>query len=104
MQAGSLCVQERDYKTAFSYFYESFEGFDGLKDSKRALISLKYMLLSKIMNNEAHDVNAIINGKLALKYKGKDIDAMSAVAQAYKKRSLHDFNNCVQKEYPKEIR
>ena len=37
------------------------------------------------------DVNSLMSVKLALKYSGRDVDAMKAVAQASKKRSLADF-------------
>ncbi len=37
------------------------------------------------------DVNALMSVKLALKYGGRDVEAMKAVAQASKKRSLADF-------------
>jgi len=91
MQSGILhAADEKDFKTAFSYFYEAFEGYDSI-DSPKAIISLKYMLLSKIMINAADDINNLITGKLALKYDGRDIDSMKAIANASQKRSLAEF-------------
>ena len=50
MQAGILHAEEKDYKTAFSYFYETLEGYASLEDP-RAISALKYMLLCKVMLN-----------------------------------------------------
>ena len=43
-------ADEKDFKTAYSYFYEAFEGYDSV-DNPKAIIPLKYMLMSKIMLN-----------------------------------------------------
>jgi len=89
-QAGSIASEERDYKTAYSYFYEAFEGFDGLKD-ERAPRVLQYMLLIKILNDEPGDVKAVMAGKLALKYQSAAIQMMADIATSYSKRDLAAF-------------
>jgi 26S proteasome regulatory subunit N6 len=103
LQSGILhASEERDFKTAFSYFYEAFEQYDSVED-KLALTALKYMLMSKIMLRTPEEVHNIVSGKLALKYSGADIEAMKLVAQASKKRSLADFQSTVGK-YSKELK
>ncbi|KAE9448895.1 hypothetical protein C3L33_19192, partial [Rhododendron williamsianum] len=68
--------EEKDYKTGYSYFYEAFEAFNALEDP-RAIYSLKYMLLCKIM------------------YQGPEVDAMKAVAHAHAQRSLRLFETAL---------
>ncbi|TPX35302.1 hypothetical protein SmJEL517_g02331 [Synchytrium microbalum] len=94
MQSGILHAEEKDYKTAYSYFYETLESFSS-QDDKRAVLALKYMLLCKIMLNLTDDVHNIINGKLALKHAGPEVEAMKAVAKAHQSRSLQDFERAL---------
>lgn len=50
MQSGILHAEEKDYKTAYSYFYETLENLVNVDDVK-GVLALKYMLLCKIMLN-----------------------------------------------------
>ena len=70
MQSGTLHAEEKDYKTAFSYFLEAMEAFSALDDPK-AVLGLKYMLLAKIMTTDAEEVPGIISSKAGLKYAGE---------------------------------
>lgn len=94
LQSGILHAEEKDYKTAYSYFFEAFEAFNALEDP-RAVFSLKYMLLCKIMVSQADDVAGIISSKAGLQYVGPELDAMKAVADAHSKRSLKLFETAL---------
>jgi len=99
MQAGIVAAEEKDYKTAYSYFYEAFEGFSSLEDP-RAVRNLKYMLLCKIMTNNAPDIATIMTGSVALKYSGPEVDAMKAVGAAYEARLLQNFEDALDEHKP----
>ncbi|NXW06418.1 PSD11 ATPase, partial [Fregetta grallaria] len=103
MQSGIIhAAEEKDWKTAYSYFYEAFEGYDSI-DSPKAITALKYMLLCKIMLNIPEDVQALVSGKLALRYAGRQTEALKCVAQASKNRSLADFEKALT-DYKVELR
>lgn len=93
MQSGVLLAEDKDYKTAFSYFFEALEGLSA-QDDPRAVLALKYMLLCKVMLNLPEDVEALTTSKQALAYAGRDVDALKAVAKAGQERSLAAFE-CV---------
>ncbi|CAA7403679.1 unnamed protein product [Spirodela intermedia] len=90
LQSGILHAEEKDYKTAYSYFFEAFEAFNALGEP-RAVFGLKYMLLCKIMVNQSEDVAGLIASKAGLLYLGPELDAMKAVADAHSRRSLKAF-------------
>ncbi|KAI9098179.1 PCI domain-containing protein [Phlyctochytrium arcticum] len=94
MQSGILHAEEKDYKTAYSYFYETLESYAS-QDDRRAVLALKYMLLCKIMVNLSEDVAAVVNSKVALRYAGPQVDAMRAIASAHQNRSLSEFEKAL---------
>jgi 26S proteasome regulatory subunit N6 len=101
LQSGVLHAEDKDFTTAYSYFFETLEGLSS-QDDPSAPSALKYMLLCKIMLNLPDDIAAIIEGKLAKRYAGRDIDAMKAVAKAHEERSLEHFEQAL-KEFKSEL-
>ncbi|KAF7313229.1 putative 26S proteasome non-atpase regulatory subunit Rpn6 [Mycena kentingensis (nom. inval.)] len=130
IQSGILHAEEKDYKTAYSYFFEAFEsqasaasfapaqgkveGADGGlptvatgepidTDGKGALEALKYMLLCKVMLNLPEDVHSLLSIKLALKYAQlRDVESMRAIARAHQDRNLADFEKAL-RDYKEEL-
>lgn len=100
--SGILHAEERDYKTAYSYFYEAFEALATL-DEEEGLKCLKYMLLSKVASGGASEVNLIINSKQAMKFIGIELEAMLAVAKAHELRSLEQFEATTTKYAPQLV-
>lgn len=54
--AGMLHSEEGDYKTAYSYFYEAFETFNGMDNTESAFTALMYMCLTKVMINHVRSI------------------------------------------------
>ena len=94
--SGSLCCEEGDYTTAYSYFLEAFEGFanvngQGKVGDPRAGGCLKHMMLCKVLQGAADEVPGIVT-KWGAKYPSSDLSGLVAIADAAKKRSLEDFD------------
>jgi len=105
MQSGTLHAEEGDYKTSYSYFYEAYEGYESLstsEDQKLAKLTLKYMLLTKIMAGNPDEVNNLTSGKLALQYADEQLESIMAIAKAYKAASLRQFQETKAK-YKEEL-
>uniref|UniRef100_A0A7S3J6W6 PCI domain-containing protein n=1 Tax=Euplotes harpa TaxID=151035 RepID=A0A7S3J6W6_9SPIT len=102
MQSGVISAEEKDFNTAYSYFYESFEGFNSLGEYNLAEKALKYMLMSKIMKKLTNDALNIINSQLSLKYQGRNLECMREIAKAVKEQNLLAFERA-KETYAEEI-
>jgi 26S proteasome regulatory subunit N6 len=49
------------------------------------------MLLAKIMMGEVNDVYQFLSGKHSLQYRGREFDAVKAIADASKAKSIQDL-------------
>ncbi|KAL0946353.1 hypothetical protein HGRIS_012586 [Hohenbuehelia grisea] len=102
LQAGILHAEDRDWTTAYSYFFEAFEGLSSLGEDT-ALGAFKYMLLCKVMLNLSDDVNSLLTIKLALKYaQMREVESMRAIARAHQNRNLADFEKAL-RDYRDEL-
>ncbi|CAH0001556.1 unnamed protein product [Clonostachys byssicola] len=95
MQSGMLHAEDKDFNTAFSYFIEALDGYHSQEESSKAQAALQYMLLCKIMLNLVEDVNQLMSSKQALKYAGKNLEAMKAIARAHSNRSLEEYERAL---------
>ncbi|RKF60538.1 putative 26S proteasome regulatory subunit rpn6 [Erysiphe neolycopersici] len=102
LQSGKLHAEDNDFNTAFSYFIEALEGYHSQDETEKATSALQYMLLCKIMLNLADDVNQLLTSKQAVKYAGKNLDAMKAIARAHSNRSLEEYEKALG-NYPREL-
>lgn len=100
--SGLIAADEKDYNTAYSYFYETFEGYRSMNENLMAGTAFKFMLFSKVMSNTPDDCLNLINSSVSLKYQTKDVDAMKAVAQASKEKNLLLFEKC-KVEYSQQL-
>ena len=94
LQAGTLHAEERDFRTAYSYFFEAYEGLTAM-GSPAAVAPLKYMLLCKVMAGASEDVAALLGGKAGLRHAGPAVEGMRAIAAAHKARSLLAFERAL---------
>ena len=95
MQSGILNAEEKDFKTAYSYFFEALDSYNNVEDSS-ALLALQYMLVCKIMMNQSNEVASIISSKLASKFKDNaGIQTLNEIATAHGNRSLQEFESCI---------
>ncbi|KAL3907165.1 MAG: hypothetical protein SGILL_008982 [Bacillariaceae sp.] len=120
--SGTIHTEESDYNTAHSYFLEAFEQLDQLNEETQAVKCLKYMMLCRILDsltktlklsakgtigidksgNSSLDVSNLVTSRQAVKYAGRDLEAMTAIAKAASERSLNKFET-VLADYAAEL-
>lgn len=130
LMSGLLNAQDKDFKTAYSYFYEAFENYQlhetkfdnnnnklielnnqinkGEEDEEdeenyKSIKVLKYMILCKIMIGNIDDINSLLKQKSCQPFiNKKDIEAMKSVSKSYNNRSLKELEDSL-KFYNKEL-
>lgn len=106
VQSGILHAQDRDYKTAYSYFYEAYDVYATLAASDSSidalvLRSLRYVLLCKVMLDHTEDVFSLLGGVSARPSHRRfaaasELQALRDFAEAYRSKCLSRFNSAFQ--------
>jgi len=107
---------------------EAFEQLDQMNEGTQAIKSLKYMMLCRILdsltktlrlsaighaaaaaklsggapNKTILDISTLVTSRQAVKYAGRDLEAMTAIAKAACDRSLVDYEKVLD-EYESEL-
>ncbi|OHT00943.1 PCI domain containing protein [Tritrichomonas foetus] len=103
LESGIIFTEEKDYRTANSYFSEAFDSFSGA-GNVRAVDALKYGLLCKILDgrpqecatsyaNAAISLSSIKGGEAV---HGSEIEAMLEIAKAAEAKSLGQLNQVME--------
>jgi 26S proteasome regulatory subunit N6 len=118
-QSGTIHTEEADYGTAHSYFLEAFEQLDQMNETALATQALKYMMLCKILDSlrialksnkgvtaasasGSSASDSMLTGRQAVKYAGKDLEAMQAIYAAAQNRNLKELQ-AVLKQYEDQL-
>lgn len=102
--SGILYCEEKDHRTSYSYFLEAFEAYNTLfkqygrqEDWDHAAHALRSMILSKILNDQAHDITGLLTAKNTVRYVDDvGVQDMRRVGLAAEHRSLEEFKDALE--------
>ncbi len=87
---GMLSCDDSDYKTGFSYFYESF--FNQIKlDKDVAHQELLHMMMCKIMSEQYAELPLLLGRKEVAPFTGPATSVMLAISKCAETNNLHEF-------------
>ncbi|KAL0266181.1 UNVERIFIED_CONTAM: hypothetical protein PYX00_011898 [Menopon gallinae] len=65
---GMLICEEKQYSTAYSYFVEAIDSFKLAKEPEGALLTGRYLLLSKIIDKRWQDISNLMKSKIFIPF------------------------------------
>lgn len=103
LESGIIFTEEKDYRTANSYFSEAFDSFASI-DDLRAVDALKYSLLCRILDGRPQEcATSFANAALTLSnikggeaVHGSEIQAMLEIAKAAEAKSLSQLTQVME--------
>lgn len=91
---GMYLSDDQCFDTSISYFIESFDGFYQEKQTDGAKLSLRYILLNKIMMAKYDEVNSVLESKSYCLLKDDPIiQLLCHISKVCKKRDLKQYSD-----------
>lgn len=91
--SGMYICDDRNYTVAFSYFLEALDGFTLDKAYVEARVSLRYLILSKIISKKWDEINAVTKHKNAIRHLDDDvIHILIKISESCKNRDLKKYS------------
>uniref|UniRef100_A0A0N4ZYW0 PCI domain-containing protein n=1 Tax=Parastrongyloides trichosuri TaxID=131310 RepID=A0A0N4ZYW0_PARTI len=97
MHSGAIFLTEKEYRTAFSYFYEALENYDANNKREEAIMAIKYLCITKLMMNKPEEVKNFMSSKFGIKYYGEELHFIEEMASAVSKKCVRQFDSIVKK-------
>jgi len=102
LQHSIYLSDEKEYKTAASFLMEALEGFSISKEEEKVVQCVRYLVLTKIMENRIEEIPAVLEHKLV---KNLDVENDAGVAMlkrissAVKERNLRKCNEIIKENF-----
>ncbi|WEL39001.1 proteasome regulatory complex component [Encephalitozoon hellem] len=101
--SGIYICDERNYGVASSYFIEALEGFTLGKMETEACISLRYLILSKIMAGKREEISTVMRNKNTLKHLDDEIiKVLLSISESFGNRDLKSYSDVLQ-QYSEQL-
>ncbi|ELA46624.1 hypothetical protein VCUG_01850 [Vavraia culicis subsp. floridensis] len=98
--AGMYLCEDRQYTSAFSNFMEALDGFNQSKCYSEACLTVRYLVLSKIIANRWNEIGSLLKNKGVQSYLGDDIiKILVRLGESCKKRNLSGYDKIIRENY-----
>ncbi|RVD91069.1 26S proteasome regulatory complex [Tubulinosema ratisbonensis] len=95
--SGMFVCDDKLHSVAYSYFLESLDGFTICKNRMGAALSVRYLILSKIMSKKYDEIPVILKNKPIIPYLNDPVLIFFLeIRDACKKRDLKEYQNILQ--------
>ncbi|KAK4525045.1 hypothetical protein GAYE_SCF07G2950 [Galdieria yellowstonensis] len=95
---GKMNVENKDFESAFSDFFEAFKNYDEA-GSQRRIQCLKYLVLANMLS--LSEINPFDSPEAKPYVDNPEIIAMTSLVQAYAKKEIHEFERILEENKDK---